>query len=62
VETKRTLEKIDPTTRARLTAATPMGRAGTPQEIAAAVAFLASPSASAITGATLPVDGGVGFR
>lgn len=62
VETKRTLEKIDPTVRAQLTAATPMGRAGTPQEVAATVAFLASPATAAITGATLPVDGGVGLR
>jgi 3-oxoacyl-[acyl-carrier protein] reductase len=36
----------------------PMGRFGTPQEIASAAAFLASPAASYITGTSLLVDGG----
>jgi len=36
----------------------PLGRLGTPQDIAAAVAFLASKEASYITGQILVVDGG----
>ena len=39
-------------------ASTALGRYGKPEEVAAAVAFLASPAAAYITGATLTVDGG----
>src|SRR4051812_20226867 len=37
----------------------PLGRPATPEEIAAVVAFLASPDAAMVTGVCLPVDGGI---
>ena len=36
----------------------PMGRVGQPDEVAAAVVFVASPAASLMTGTSLVVDGG----
>jgi 3-oxoacyl-[acyl-carrier protein] reductase len=47
--------------RVELAAAVPLGRFATAGEVAAAVTFLASPEAAAITGAVLPVDGGLGM-
>ncbi|WP_327657055.1 SDR family NAD(P)-dependent oxidoreductase [Streptomyces sp. NBC_00483] len=48
----------DPENSRRIIDRTPMGRWGTPAEIAGAVAFLAGPDAGFITGAVLAVDGG----
>ncbi|MCU1394413.1 MAG: short-chain dehydrogenase [Ilumatobacteraceae bacterium] len=42
----------------RAGAASPIGRSGTADEVAGAIAFLASPAASYITGTTLVIDGG----
>lgn len=44
-----------------LTAAVPLARMATPDEIAGVVAFLAGPDAGYITGAVVPVDGGLGM-
>ncbi|MFN3257716.1 MAG: 3-oxoacyl-ACP reductase FabG [Ilumatobacter sp.] len=46
---------------AGITAAVPLGRMATPDEIAGVVAFLAGPDAAYITGAVVPVDGGLGM-
>jgi 3-oxoacyl-[acyl-carrier protein] reductase len=55
----RMIESIPEEKRGELTSTIPMGRFASPSEMAAAVAFLASSEAAYITGAVLPVDGGL---
>lgn len=54
----RTTGKSEEAVLAELQAEIPAGRIGEPEEVAAAVAFLASPAAAYINGINLPVDGG----
>ncbi len=51
--------KVSPVVNAEVVKRIPLGRLGTPDEVAAAILFLASEAAAYITGATLDVNGGM---
>lgn len=50
---------LDEKLKESMLAGIPLGRLGTPEDVAAAVAFLASPAAAYITGTTIHVNGGM---
>jgi NAD(P)-dependent dehydrogenase (short-subunit alcohol dehydrogenase family) len=62
IDTPMTQRSIPPEFAAELSAGTPSGRFGLPQEIAAAVLWLCDPGASYVTGHAMPIDGGYTAR
>jgi 3-oxoacyl-[acyl-carrier protein] reductase len=59
IDTEMTAKDLPPDRREVLMQSIPLGRVGKPEDVAAAVAFLASPGAGYITGEVLRVNGGL---
>ncbi len=55
------LNELDEDRRSAIVDAVPLGRLGDPDEVAATISFLASDTAGYVTGAVIPVDGGLGM-
>ncbi len=59
IDTDMTANDLPPARREELMKTIPLGRVGAPEDVAAAVAYLASPAAAYVTGQVLRVNGGL---
>ena len=59
IDTDMTASELPPARREELIKSIPLGRVGRPEDVAAAVAYLASPAAAYVTGEVLRVNGGL---